>query len=74
MTQLETTQKELGWKYVCILQVILAITITWIICAILTVSGVFPSDPDEWGYGASTDYRIDVINEAPWFRFPYPGW
>ena len=54
-------------------QVIFAIAITWLICAILTVTGVFPSDPDEWGYGATTNYRIDVLNEAPWFRFPYPG-
>ncbi len=55
------------------LQVILAIAVTWIICAILTVTNVFPDDPDKWGYGASTNIRLDVLDSSPWFRFPYPG-
>lgn len=53
--------------------VLLAIGITWIICAILTVTKVFPSDPEKWGYGAQTNIRIDVLSQASWFRVPYPG-
>ncbi|KAI0217841.1 Solute carrier family 23 member 2 [Lamellibrachia satsuma] len=53
--------------------VILAIGITWLICAILTVTKVFPSDPEKWGYGAQTNIRIDVLEQASWFRVPYPG-
>ena len=54
-------------------QVILAIVVTWVICAILTAFNVFPDDPNEWGSAANTNIRLDVLHNAPWFRFPYPG-
>ena len=54
-------------------QVILSIGITWIICLILTAVGVFSTDPSNPSGGASTNNRIDVFYEAPWFRVPYPG-
>ncbi|PFX26769.1 Solute carrier family 23 member 2 [Stylophora pistillata] len=54
-------------------EVILAIAVSWIICAIITAAGGFPSDPDVPQYMARTDARTAVLKEAKWFRFPYPG-
>ncbi|KAJ7386680.1 hypothetical protein OS493_006688 [Desmophyllum pertusum] len=53
--------------------VILAIAVSWIICAIITAAGGFPSDPSIPQYMARTDARIAVLKEVKWFRFPYPG-
>jgi hypothetical protein len=51
-----------------IVQVLLTITIMWAICGILTATDVFPE-----GHPARTDVRIRVLEDAPWFRVPYPG-
>jgi len=40
----------------------------WIVCVIVTAAGGFPV-----GSKARTDGRIKVLQEANWFRFPYPG-
>ncbi|XP_020617023.1 solute carrier family 23 member 2-like isoform X2 [Orbicella faveolata] len=53
--------------------IILAIVASWIICAIITAAGGFPSDPSIPQYMARTDARISVLKEAKWFRVPYPG-
>ncbi|XP_020617487.1 solute carrier family 23 member 2-like isoform X3 [Orbicella faveolata] len=53
--------------------VILAIVVSWIICAIITAAGGFPSDPSIPQYAARTDARAAVLKEAKWFRLPYPG-
>ncbi len=55
------------------LQVILSIIVSWLICFILTVLDVLPKDPAKWGNGARTDLRSQVIYDSPWFRVPYPG-
>ena len=54
-------------------QVILAIVGSWIICAIITAAGGFPSDPSIPQFMARTDARTAVLEEAKWFRFPYLG-
>ena len=59
------------WSYT---QVILAIAVSWIICAIITAAGGFPSDPSVPQYAARTDARAAVLKEAKWFRLPYPGY
>ncbi|XP_020311357.1 solute carrier family 23 member 1-like [Oncorhynchus kisutch] len=56
-----------------ILPVLLGITLSWLICYIFTISDVLPSQPGQYGYLARTDLKGDVIVQAPWFRFPYPG-
>jgi len=53
--------------------VILAIVVSWIICAIITAAGGFPSDPSSPQYMARADARAAVLKEAKWFRVPYPG-
>ena len=55
------------------MQIILAIAVSWMICAIITAAGGFPSDPNNPQYKARTDARIAVLKEAKWFRIPYPG-
>ena len=45
-----------------------AIGIAWGVSAIITAAGGF----DE-GSPARTDSKLDVLNEAKWIRFPYPG-
>ena len=47
--------------------------VSWTLCVILTVAGVFPDETNAWGYRARTDIKTDVLYEATWFRFPYPG-
>lgn len=54
-------------------QVILGIIVAWIVCAIVTAAGGFPDDPKSPQYLARTDARTQVLSEASWFRFPYPG-
>ena len=56
-----------------LVQIIMAITSSWVICAIITAAGGFPSDPDNPNYLARTDRELSVLKEAKWFRFPYPG-
>ncbi|XP_072204436.1 solute carrier family 23 member 1 isoform X1 [Excalfactoria chinensis] len=52
--------------------IILAIMVMWLLCYVLTRTGVFPSHPEEYGYKARTDARGEILSVAPWFRFPYP--
>uniref|UniRef100_A0A8C0GKB8 Solute carrier family 23 member 1-like n=1 Tax=Chelonoidis abingdonii TaxID=106734 RepID=A0A8C0GKB8_CHEAB len=54
-------------------KVLLGLAITWLICFALTVTNTFPSDAAVYGYLARTDIKGDVLSQAPWFRFPYPG-
>ena len=56
-----------------ITQVILAVVVSWIICAIITAAGGFPSDSSVPQYMARADARAAVVKEAKWFRIPYPG-
>ncbi|XP_064643985.1 solute carrier family 23 member 1-like [Lineus longissimus] len=56
-----------------LLPVILAIAISWSVCAILTVCNVFTNDPDDQGYKARVDANIDVLYSTKWLFFPYPG-
>ncbi|XP_041114403.1 solute carrier family 23 member 1-like [Polyodon spathula] len=56
-----------------ILPVLAGMTVSWLICYILTEYRVLPSDPKAYGYWARTDLKADVLRQAPWFRFPYPG-
>lgn len=53
--------------------IILAIAVSWALCAVITIAGGFPSNPNNPQYKARTDARITVLKEAEWFRFPYPG-
>lgn len=54
-------------------QVLLGITLSWLICYMLTTYNVLPTKPDRYGYLARTDLKGDVIGQAPWFSLPYPG-
>lgn len=54
-------------------QVLLGIGISWLICYFLTIYDVLPTDPQQYGYMARTDLKKDVMSQAPWFTFPYPG-
>ncbi|XP_050345921.1 solute carrier family 23 member 2 [Nymphalis io] len=48
--------------------VLLTIVIMWVVCGILTVSGALDAD-----HPARTDIKLNIIEQAPWFRVPYPG-
>ena len=54
-------------------KVVLAVLTAWLFCYILTLTEVFPSDPEKVGYFARTDTRTQVLHDSSWFRFPYPG-
>ncbi|EDO49566.1 predicted protein, partial [Nematostella vectensis] len=53
--------------------IILAILVSWVICAIITAAGGFPDNPKHPNFFARTDARTIVLRESNWFRFPYPG-
>ncbi|TNM95140.1 hypothetical protein fugu_017899 [Takifugu bimaculatus] len=53
--------------------ILLGIVVSWLICYILTVSDVLPSNPAHYGHLARTDVKGNVISDASWFTFPYPG-
>lgn len=40
----------------------------WALCAVLTFADVFPLE-----HPARTDVKLNIIEDAPWFRVPYPG-
>ena len=56
-----------------VLQIILAIIITWLFCWMLTAAGVFPDEPSNPAYSGRTDSSNDGIRKTPWFQAPYPG-
>lgn len=49
-------------------QVLLTIVIMWAVCGFLTAIDYFPK-----GHPARTDSNIEIIEQAAWFRIPYPG-
>ncbi|XP_055979948.1 solute carrier family 23 member 1-like [Sorex fumeus] len=53
--------------------VLLALCLSWLLCFILTVTNTLPLDSTAYGFQARTDTKGDVLSQAPWFRFPYPG-
>ncbi|XP_060947440.1 solute carrier family 23 member 1-like [Limanda limanda] len=53
--------------------ILLGLAVSWLVCYILTIYDVLPSDPAQYGHLARTDVKGNVINEAPWFMLPYPG-
>ncbi|XP_042203816.1 solute carrier family 23 member 2-like [Homarus americanus] len=65
------TSSGCGVSYVYIFKifpVLLAIMLSWGLCAILTATGMFAE-----GSKARTDMTTDLFSDSPWFRLPYPG-
>nr|XP_054764940.1 solute carrier family 23 member 1-like [Lytechinus pictus] len=56
-----------------IFPILLATLLGWLLCYILTITAVFPSDPEASGYRARTDLRDESFRETDWFFFPSPG-
>uniref|UniRef100_A0A2K6UMD0 Solute carrier family 23 member 1 n=1 Tax=Saimiri boliviensis boliviensis TaxID=39432 RepID=A0A2K6UMD0_SAIBB len=52
--------------------IMLAIMTVWLLCYVLTLTDVLPTDPKAYGFQARTDARGDVMAIAPWIRIPYP--
>ncbi|XP_027630624.1 solute carrier family 23 member 1 isoform X2 [Tupaia chinensis] len=52
--------------------IVLAIMTVWLLCYILTLTDVLPTDPAAYGFQARTDARGDIMAIAPWIRIPYP--
>ncbi|XP_041467732.1 solute carrier family 23 member 1-like [Lytechinus variegatus] len=53
--------------------IFLATLLGWLLCYILTITEVFPSDPEAPGYRARTDIKDESLKETGWFFVPYPG-
>ncbi|GAB6030741.1 hypothetical protein CHUAL_007592 [Chamberlinius hualienensis] len=51
-----------------LLPVLVTIASMWLLCAILTTTDVFSI-----GSSARTDRNIEIIEQSPWVRVPYPG-
>ncbi|XP_030684270.1 solute carrier family 23 member 1 isoform X2 [Nomascus leucogenys] len=52
--------------------IVLAIMTVWLLCYVLTLTDVLPTDPKAYGFQARTDARGDIMAIAPWIRIPYP--
>ncbi|XP_033036943.1 solute carrier family 23 member 1 isoform X3 [Trachypithecus francoisi] len=52
--------------------IVLAIVTVWLLCYVLTLTDVLPTDPKAYGFQARTDARGDIMAIAPWIRIPYP--
>lgn len=46
--------------------------VVWLVCYVLTLTDLLPSDPDRYGHMGRTDARGDIMTVSPWFRVPYP--
>lgn len=46
--------------------------IMWLLCYVLTLTDVLPTDPTAYGFQARTDARGDIMGIAPWIRIAYP--
>ncbi|KAK3598682.1 hypothetical protein CHS0354_006356 [Potamilus streckersoni] len=53
--------------------ILIAITVGWLVCALLTYFNVFSPSKDALDYLARTDARSQIIHDAKWFSVPYPG-
>ncbi|XP_071815513.1 solute carrier family 23 member 2-like [Apostichopus japonicus] len=62
-----------GIRIFALFPMMLAIAIMWFVCVVLTLTGVFPDDPEVYGYAARVDTKVDNIRAAPWLALPYPG-
>ncbi|XP_047428964.1 solute carrier family 23 member 1-like isoform X1 [Mugil cephalus] len=56
-----------------IMPILLGIAVSWLVCYLLTIYDVLPADSTRYGYLARTDVKGNVVGEASWFTFPYPG-
>ena len=54
-------------------QLLIAVIINWIICGILTHTGMLTDDPASAEYTTRTDARGSVVQDSSWFNIPYPG-
>ncbi|KAI8770597.1 solute carrier family 23 member 1 [Biomphalaria glabrata] len=52
---------------------LISIIIGWLISYAMTETDFLSSDPKSVSFNARTDARAGVIDEVPWFLFPYPG-
>ncbi|EGV97625.1 Solute carrier family 23 member 1 [Cricetulus griseus] len=52
--------------------IVLAIMTVWLLCYVLTLTDVLPSDPTAYGFQARTDARGDIMASSPWIPIPYP--
>ncbi|KAH9508741.1 hypothetical protein Btru_049792 [Bulinus truncatus] len=52
---------------------LISIIVGWTVSYIMTETGALSSDPESVSFNARTDARVDVIDDVPWFLFPYPG-
>lgn len=54
-------------------QILIAIIIGWCVSAILTYADVLSTDKNNVESYCRTDTRVNLITEAKWISFPYPG-
>jgi nucleobase transporter 1/2 len=55
------------------MQVLLSMVVMWVLCGVLTVSGVFTDDSSKPQYLSRTDAKLVIVERTPWFQIIYPG-
>lgn len=55
------------------LQLAIATAVGWIMCVVLTETGLLPTEPGQRGYNARTDVKTAFIAQRDWIFIPQPG-
>uniref|UniRef100_A0A3Q2PWP2 Solute carrier family 23 member 1-like n=1 Tax=Fundulus heteroclitus TaxID=8078 RepID=A0A3Q2PWP2_FUNHE len=70
----KTEKRKISKFYVFqTMPILLGIAVSWLVCYLLTIFDVLPSDPTRYGHLARTDVKGNVVSQASWFTLPYPG-
>ncbi|XP_038141954.1 solute carrier family 23 member 1-like [Cyprinodon tularosa] len=70
----KTKKEKISKFYIFqIMPILLGIAVSWLVCYLLTIFDVLPSDSAQYGHLARTDVKGNVVSQASWFTLPYPG-
>ncbi|XP_060079464.1 solute carrier family 23 member 2-like [Ylistrum balloti] len=56
-----------------VFSILIGICVGWCVSAIMTMTGALTDNPDHYQYMARVDARAGIIENATWFKMPYPN-
>ncbi|KAH3789043.1 hypothetical protein DPMN_167210 [Dreissena polymorpha] len=56
-----------------VFSILIGMIVGTVVCAFFTAYNVVPNDPCNPHFRTRTDARIEALEKADWFTFPYPG-
>ena len=64
---------KINYNFSFSIQLLISVIINWLICGVLTHTGMLTDDPTNAEYTTRTDARGSVVEDSSWFNIPYPG-